>query len=587
MKKKRNIKTLFKLIKFAKKYKKYYYSAIFIAILLSIVGTIRPVLIKISVDNYIVPKQFEGFVFFICIILFVLLIEVIFQFCFVYLAGWLANTIVKDLRDMVFKHILYMRVVYFNKTKIGTLITRVVSDINTIANIFEQGLLLIFGDVFKLSVITIIMLYVNYKLALLVFMVFPIMLWATKIFQSSIKTAFNDVRDELTKLNIFIQERIVGMKIVQLFNRENYEYEKFKEINNNYKQANIRTILYFSIFFPVVEILSSLALLLVVWYGGYQIVFYEDMTLGDIFAFIVLINMLFRPLRQMADKFNTLQMGIIAAERVFVLLNNDDREITDKDSISLKRIDGNIIFDDVHFSYSDNNPVLKGISFGVKAGQTVAIVGTTGAGKSTIINLVNRFYDISRGSITIDGISIKKIRNLRNHIGLVSQDVFLFSESILYNVTLNQKSISRECVIEGAKEIGIHDFIMTLPGNYDYNIKERGGVLSVGQRQLISFLRVYVTNPSILILDEATSSVDSYSEMLIQKAINKIIEGRTSIVIAHRLATIQKADKILVVEKGKLVEQGDHSQLLKIENGYYKRLYQTQFKDREREKTKS
>jgi subfamily B ATP-binding cassette protein MsbA len=466
---------------------------------------------------------------------------------------------------------------YYTNNPVGKLVTRVVSDIETIASIFSQGLFTIISEILQMVVIMGVMLWMNWRLALIVFAVLPIIIYATKIFQIKIKSAFQDVRNQVANLNSFVQERISGMKIVQLFTREKIEYDKFMEINEKHKKAHIRTVWYYSIFFPIAEILSSITLGVVVWYGGLNAAVSEATTPGDIISFIMMSSMLFRPLRQIADKFNTLQMGMVAADRVFKVLD-DKAEEKDLGTITAENFKGNISFDTVKFSYIEGEPVLKGISFDVKQGENVAVVGATGAGKSTIINLLNRFYDIDSGTISIDGTNINQftLQSLRDQISVVLQDVFLFSDSILNNITLNDKSINEEEVIEAAKKIGIHEFIMSLPNNYHYNVKERGGMLSVGQRQLIAFLRAYVSKPAILVLDEATSSIDAHSEELIQKATDTITKGRTSIIIAHRLATIKKADKIIVMEKGEIVEMGTHKELLN-KKGYYSKLYEMQF----------
>jgi len=466
---------------------------------------------------------------------------------------------------------------YFNTSPVGKLVTRVVSDTETIASIFGQGLFVIISDLLQMAVIIMVMFWMNWSLALIVIAVLPIMVYATKIFQIKIKDTFQDVRNQVANLNSFVQERISGMKIVQLFTREKIEYEKFVQINDKHKKAHIRTVWYYSIFFPIVEILSSITLGAVVWYGGLKAAVDGAATFGTIASFIMMTNGLFRPLRQIADKFNTLQMGMVAAERVFNVLDLDAEEI-DTGKFEAKDLVGNIEFDNVKFSYIKDEPVLKGISFKVNQGETVAVVGATGAGKTTIINLLNRFYNIDSGVITIDDRNINEyhLQALRDQIGVVLQDVFLFSDSILNNITLNNKAISLEEVKEAAKKIGIHNFIMNLPNDYHYNVKERGSMLSVGQRQLIAFLRAYVSKPAILILDEATSSIDAVSEKLIQKATDTITKNRTSIVIAHRLATVKKADKIIVMEKGKIVEYGTHNELLK-QKGYYSKLYEIQF----------
>jgi subfamily B ATP-binding cassette protein MsbA len=483
------------------------------------------------------------------------------------------------MRTQLFDHLLHFKMQYFNKSAVGKLVTRVVSDIETISSVFGQGLFMIISDLLKMFVISLVMLWMNWKLALIVFAILPILIFATKVFQKAMKSAFQEVRTEVSNLNSFVQERITGMRIIQLFTREKIEYDHFKSINERHKKAWIRAVWYNSIFFPLAEILPSIAIGLVVWYGGLSAATSADdsITVGKIISFIMMNFMLFRPLRQIADKFNTLQMGMVAAERVFKIMDTDDSEI-DNGKETIKNIKGNVSFNNVHFSYIKNEEVIKGISFDVKQGETVAIVGATGAGKSTIINLLNRFYIIDSGKITIDNILINdfKLNDLRKNIAVVLQDVFLFSDTIFNNITLKDPSITIEQVKKAAKEIGIHDFIMTLPGAYNYNVKERGVMLSVGQRQLIAFLRAYVSRPCILILDEATSSVDTHTEKLIQSATERITKDRTSIIIAHRLATIKKADKIIVMEDGKIVEQGTHYQLLD-KKGYYSNLYNIQF----------
>jgi len=566
-----------RLMSFAKTYRVQFVVAVVSVILLALFAAIRPVLLQQIIDDYITNKNAKQLLVFVIIMLSVLVFEVIFQFFFIYFANWLGQNIIKDMRTQLFKHLLHFKMQYFNNSSVGKLVTRVVSDIETIASVFGQGLFMIISDLLKMFVIAIVMIWMNWKLALIVFSILPILIFATKIFQKAMKSAFQEVRTEVSNLNSFVQERITGMRIIQLFTREEIEYEKFKSINEKHKKAWIRTVWYNSIFFPVAEILPSIAIGLVVWYGGLKAATDSSISAGEIISFIMMNSMLFRPLRQIADKFNTLQMGMVAAERVFKIVDADETEIDmgKNSSISFK---GDVSFKDVHFSYIEDEQVIKGISFEVNSGETVAIVGATGAGKSTIINLLNRFYDIDKGKIEIDGINIAnyQLHELRDQIAVVLQDVFLFSDTIFNNITLKDESITLEEVKIAAKIIGIHDFIMTLPNNYYYNVKERGVMLSVGQRQLIAFLRASVSKPSILILDEATSSIDSHSEKLIQKATEKITKNRTSIIIAHRLATIQKADKIIVMEDGKIVEQGNHKQLL-AKKGYYSRLYNIQF----------
>ncbi len=546
-------------------------------IALALFAAARPVLLKIIIDDYILNKNSVQLLNFSLIMLGVLLFEVLFQFLFMYFANWLGQHIVRDLRTQLFERMLRFKMQYFNSSPVGKLVTRVVSDIETIASIFGQGLFVIISDLLKMVVLIGVMLWLDWRLALIVIAVLPIIIYATKIFQLKIKKTFQEVRNQVSNLNSFVQERITGMKIVQLFTREEIEYNKFVQINEKHKKAHVKTVWYYSIFFPFVEVLSSLTLGVVVWYGGLKATVGGEAMFGTITSFIMMSAAMFRPLRQIADKFNTLQMGMVAAERVFDVLDEDVEEVNEGKQIA-ENLKGNIKFENVEFSYIKDEPVLNRISFEVKQGKTVAVVGATGAGKSTIINLLNRFYDIDTGLITIDDISIDifTLHSLRNQIGVVSQDVFLFSESIYNNIVLSNATIPLEEVIEAAKKIGIHNFIMSLPGGYDYNVKERGSMLSSGQRQLIAFLRAYVSKPSILVLDEATSSIDSQSEALIQKATETITENRTSIIIAHRLATIKKADKIIVMDKGKIVEQGTHQNLL-AQKGYYSKLYEIQF----------
>ncbi len=566
-----------RLLSYAKKYRLQFAISAIAVVLLAIFAAVRPILLQQIIDDYITNKNAEKLLVFVIIMLVVLLFEVIFQFLFIYFANWLGQNIVKDMRIQLFRHLSYFKMQYFNNSSVGRLVTRVVSDIETIASIFGQGLFMIISDMLKMVVIAGVMLWMNWQLALIVFAILPILIFATKVFQKAMKSAFQEVRTEVANLNSFVQERITGMKIVQLFTREEIEYDKFRSINEKHKNAWVRTVWYNSIFFPIAEILPSIAIGLVVWYGGLNAIADNSVTAGEIISFIMMNNMLFRPLRQIADKFNTLQMGMVAAERVFKIVDADETE-TDQGTIPVKGLKGNVTFEDVYFSYIKEEQVIKGISFKVNSGETVAIVGATGAGKSTIINLLNRFYNIDKGEIKIDNIDIAdyKLHDLRKQIAVVLQDVFLFSDSIFNNITLKDKNITLVEVKRSAKEIGIHEFIMSLPGNYHYNVKERGVMLSVGQRQLIAFLRASVSKPSILILDEATSSIDSHAEQLIQKATEKITKNRTSIIIAHRLATIQKADKIIVMDEGKIVEQGTHKELL-LKKGYYSELYNIQF----------
>lgn len=570
---------LFKrLLKYTNPYKVTFYFVAVAAILLSFFAVLRPYLLKVTVDDAITPQNYDNLVFYVGLMAGVLVLEVIFQFLFVYFANWLGQEVVRDLRVNLFKHMLNFKMTYFDKSAVGRLVTRAVSDIETIASIFSQGLFMIISDILKMLVVIGFMFYQSWQLTLLVLTVLPLIMYATRVFQKKMKVAFEEVRTQVANLNTFVQERITGMKVVQLFTREKEEYKNFKEINDKHRNAWVKTVWYNSIFFPIAEMATSITIGLIVWFGGLRAVADDGITLGVIIAFIELSQLLFRPLRQIADKFNTLQMGMVAANRVFGILDTDS-SISNVGKIEVKDLKGEIEFKNVRFSYTDDEEVLKGVSFKANAGETIAIVGATGAGKSTVINLLNRFYEIDSGQILVDGIDIKDItlESLRSEIAVVLQNVFLFADTILANINLSNPDISEEDVINAAKQIGIHDFINTLPNAYHYNVKERGAMLSSGQRQLISFLRAYMSNPSILILDEATSSVDTYSELLIQEATDKITKGRTSIVIAHRLATIKKADKIMVMDAGEIVEIGTHSELLQKKDGYYKNLYEVQF----------
>ena len=573
-----DIKIFSRLMGFAKKYRLYFFTAAFSTILLSFFAAARPYILKLTIDEGVIPKDSNALLYYVLLMFGVLGIEVLLEFTFIYFSNWVGQHIIRDIRAKIFRQILQFKMSYFDRNAVGKLVTRVVSDIETISAFFTQGVFKITSDILKMLVVTIIMLTINWQLALITLSVLPILIYATKRFQIAIKATFQEVRNQVSNLNSFVQERVTGMKIVQLFNREKIEYDNFKEINNKHKQAYIKTIWYYSIFFPIAEIFSSIAIGLLVWFGGLQVVDQSVASVAEIFAFIMYAQMLFQPLRQIADKFNQLQMGIVSGERVFTVIDTHS-SIAKTGTFKAENLKGNITFENVRFSYIKGEEVLKGISLEVKEGQTVAIVGATGAGKSTIINLINRFYEIDSGEIAVDTVPVQnyELESLRKQVAIVLQDVFLFSDSILNNITLKNSAISLAEVTLAAKQIGIHEFIMTLPGNYSYNVKERGGMLSSGQRQLIAFLRAYVSNPSILILDEATSSVDSYAEQMIQFATETITKDRTSIVIAHRLATKKQADKIIVMDKGLIVEEGTHQELLVKDNGYYKNLYDKQF----------
>ena len=573
-----DVKIFKRLMLYAKQYRSYFLVASISAILLTLFSVVRPILLKEIIDHYLADKDKVGLLNYVLLMLAVLLIGVFTRFVFIYTANKLGFSIIKNMRMQLYKHMLSFKMSYFDTSSVGQLVTRAVTDIERIASFFGQGLFMIISDLLTMLAIIIVMFWMNWSLALITLSVLPIIIYATKLFQLAMKKSFKEIQKQAANLNGFVQERVTGMKIVQLFNREKIEYDNFEEINGKHKKAWVNTVLYYSIFFPVAEILTSIAIGLTVWYGGLQIVAEDSNTgVGDIITFIMMSEMLFRPLRQIADKFNILQAGIVSGERVFEIMDTEDY-IDAKGFVETESFKGDISFKDVHFSYIKNEEVLKGISFDVNSGETVAIVGATGAGKSTIINLINRFYDIKLGEITIDNQNIKTytLSTLRKNVAVVLQDVFLFSDTILKNIILD-KNVTLEEVKIAAKQIGIHDFIMTLPKGYNYNVKERGVMLSSGQRQLIAFLRAYISKPSVLILDEATSSIDSYSEQLIQEATDKITQNQTSIIIAHRLATVKKADKIIVMDKGLIVEQGTHQELLD-KNGYYSNLYEMQFK---------
>lgn len=573
-----DFKIFTRLMSFVKPYRTLFWVATISTVLLAVVSAGVPYLLMRAVNDFTETKNLERLFYFTILMLFVLLVQVLLQYTFIYCANWVGQHVIRDIRAKTFRKIINFKMAYFDKNAVGRLVTRVVSDIETIANFFTQGVFTIVADVLKMIVVIFLMLFVNWRLAIIALFCLPILVYATKLFQIAIKSTFQEARTQISNLNSFVQERVTGMKIVQLFNREKIEYSNFMAINDKHKKAHIKTVWYYSIFFPVTEFITAIAIGLIVWYGGLQILESDTVTVGAVVGFIKMSQMLFRPLRQIADKFNQLQMGIVAGERVFNVLDTEN-SIDKKGRKKASIIKGDISFKDVRFSYVKDEEVLKGISFDVKKGETVAIVGATGAGKSTIINLISRFYEIDSGKILVDNISVDEyeISSLREKVAIVLQDVFLFSDTIVNNITLYKNDISLVEVQEAAKKIGIHNFIMSLPNNYDYNVKERGVMLSAGQRQLIAFLRAYVSKPSILILDEATSSVDTYSEQMIQAATDKITEGRTSIIIAHRLATVKKADVIIVMDKGIIVEKGNHQELLQKQNGYYRKLYEKQF----------
>ena len=567
-----------RLMQFIRPYRWVFVGSFLAVIGLSVFGAAKPYLTQIIVDEFIGKKISEGFLKLTWVLVALLVLEVFTNLLFIYWANWLGQTVVRDIRVKLYQHMLNFKMAYFDKSSVGVLITRAVTDMERIADIFSEGLFMIFSDVLKMLVVAGVMCYMNWKLSLIVFCTFPIIVYATKVFQKYMKRAFDDVRTEVANLNSFVQERVTGMKTLQLFTRESIEFDNFKTINQRHKKGWLKTVWYNSIFFPIAEIISSITLGFVVWFVGLNMIDQNTVTLGEVTAFVMMIPMMFRPLNQIANKFNTLQMGMVASSRVFKVLDTE-AQIDKSGELLAPHFKGDIQFKDVHFSYLADEPVLNGLNLDIKAGETIAIVGATGAGKSTIINLLNRFYDIDQGEILIDGNNVKMftLGSLRGQIAIVLQDVFLFADTIFNNITLRDPSISLEQVRTAAQEIGIDQFIESLPGEYQFNVKERGAMLSSGQKQLLSFLRAYVTNPSILILDEATSSVDMHAEQLIQTATDKMTKNRTSIVIAHRLATVQKADRIIVMDKGCIVEQGSHEELLKNQEGYYKHLYEVQF----------
>ena len=573
-----DLEILGKILAFARPYKKVFYITLIFTVVIGFLAPVRPYIIKIIVDDYIPTKDSQKIFELSMFLVGVLIIESVMQYFQVYLANLLGQNIIRDLRVRLYKKIVSLNLSYFDKTPIGTLITRVVSDIETIAEIFSGGVINIFGEILKIFVIIGAMFFINWELALLSLTPIPILIFATYWFKNAVKKAYQQVRTQVSALNTYVQEHLVGMSIVQVYNREKSELTKFKEINASHRDAHIKSVWAYSVFFPIVEILSALAISLLIWYGMKGVI-NESVTFGEILLYIFFIFMLFRPIRQLADQFNVLQMGMVGAERVFNVLELEDSEIIDEGTVLTGDIKGNLEFKDVKFSYVKDEAILHGISFKISKGEKIALVGATGSGKSTIANLIYRFYEYNGGEIKLDGINIRdySLNSLRSQMAMVLQDVYLFSDSIYNNITLRDPSISKEMVIEAAKKVGVHDFIMRLPGNYDYDIKERGGMLSKGQRQLISFIRAYVHDPGLLILDEATSSIDSETEKLIQHVSEQLTLNRTSIIIAHRLSTIRNANKIIVLEKGRVIEYGTHDELL-AHNGHYRTLFEMQFK---------
>ncbi|MCB0696934.1 MAG: ABC transporter ATP-binding protein [Chitinophagaceae bacterium] len=558
-----------RILSFTRPYKGSFVTSILLSVILAAAAPLRPYLIQLSVDKYIANHLLEGLIWLTVIQLGLLLVESLLRFWFMYLINWLGQTVVNDMRKKVFQKILFQDIAYYDRTPIGTLTTRSINDLEAVNEVFGQGVISIIADVLTIIAIIIVMLATDWELALICLSTFPAIIIATYVFKEAVNKSFQRVRNAVAALNAFVQEHIVGMYIVQAFGAEAREFDKFRDINKEHRSANIKAIFAYSVFFPVVEIIATIAIALLVWWGAVRMMHFETSP-GVIIAFVMYLNLLFRPLRMLADKFNVLQMGMVAAERVFTVLDSEEH-LLNKGTYTVDKIEGDVVFDEVHFGYKPDIPVLKGVSFHLPKGKTMAVVGHTGAGKTSIISVLNRLYEINGGSIKIDGHDIAEydVHNLRSHIGIVLQDVFLFSGTVYENITLRNKNISLDEVKRVTKMLGMHDHIMKLPGNYDFNVMERGNTLSQGQRQLLSFARALLYEPSILILDEATSSVDSESEQLIQKAIDTMIQGRTSIVIAHRLSTIRKADEILVMDKGKVLERGNHNELIAAKGAYY------------------
>ncbi|CCH55220.1 ABC transporter related protein [Fibrisoma limi BUZ 3] len=570
--------TLKRLYSFVRPYQSRFYLLVFIILLSASLAPLTPLLIRYTIDNEIAAGDYQGLTLMLMLMIGVLVLQAIVQFTNTYLSGWLGQHVIRDIRVQLYRKILHLRLKFFDNTPIGRLVTRSISDVETLADVFSEGMAAIAGDILQLILIVAVMFYTDWRLSAISLSMIPLMLLSTYIFKEKIKDSFNEVRAAVANLNSFVQEHITGMSIVQIFSSEKIEADKFRAINNEHRKANIRSIWYYSVYYPVADIISALGVGLVVWYGAREII-NEEVTFGTVTAFVMFINLFFRPIRMLADRFNTLQMGIVSTDRILKLLDSTDYTVNNGTFVPTA-MKGEVNFNNVWFAYNNEDYVLRDISFKVRAGETIAFVGATGAGKSSIINLLSRFYDINKGEILVDGVDVHdyELGALRRNIGVVLQDVFLFSDTIENNITLGDKRISREKMIEAAKLVGVHDFIERLPGGYSYNVMERGSTLSVGQRQLISFVRAMVQDPKIIVLDEATSSVDTETEEMIQNAIDKLMKGRTAIVIAHRLSTIQKANKIIVVDKGRIMEQGTHEELLQHE-GFYANLYRMQYKE--------
>lgn len=570
-----------RLIRFLTPYKGKFITVVILTFVLGAFAPVRPLLTQYTLDNHVAVGDYDAMIQIVILLLVLQIVNSIAQYVHTYLSGWLGQQVIRDMRSKLYEHIISLRLKFFDKTPIGRLVTRTISDVETLNDVFSEGLAAMIGDLLQIIFILGVMFYHDWRLALLSLSTIPFLLLSTYVFKEKIKVAFNDVRNAVSNLNTFVQEHLTGMNIVQIFASEKSEFEKFKVINEDHKQANLRSVLYYSIYFPVAEIISAAGIGLLVWYGAKGVINFETtgITIGKLIAFIMYIQMFFRPIRMIADRYNTLQMGIVSSSRIMNLL--DDRTYVQANGTFIPQsMQGAVKFDNVWFAYNDSQYVLKGISIDIKPGETIALVGATGAGKSSVINLLNRFYEINRGSILVDGRDLNEfdLGRLRKNIGVVLQDVFLFSDTIFNNITLGNPDVTEEMVWHAADLVGARKFIERLPGKLSYNVMERGATLSVGQRQLISFIRAMVYDPKILVLDEATSSVDSETEEMIQQAIGKMMNGRTSIVIAHRLSTIQKADKIIVLDHGEIVEEGRHDELLEKE-GYYFQLHKMQYKE--------
>ena len=573
-----DFKIIKRLLEFAQPYRSKFYFLVFLTFSGAILAPLRPYLIQVAIDRDVANNDNVGLLNMILLLLALLVIQGILQYLSTYLSGWLGQTIIKDIRIKLYQHLLKLRLKFFDNTPIGKLVTRNISDIETLSNVFSEGLAAMMGDLLQLVFILGFMFYIDWKLTLVCLSTLPLLMLSTYIFKEKIKFAFNQVRNAVANLNSFVQEHITGMSIVQIFNSENSEFEKFKHINETHRKAHIKSVMYYSIYYPVAEVIGAIGVALLVWYGATEVIM-EQIQFGVLVSFILYLQMFFRPIRMIADRFNTLQLGIVSSSRILKLLDNMEH-IPDQGNFKPQSIDGHVEFKNVWFAYNYDDYVLKNISFEVKAGDTVALVGATGAGKSSVINLLSRFYDIDKGEILIDGKNVKEydLNSLRQKIGVVLQDVFLFSDTIANNITLGNPDIDHDKILHAAELVRARKFIERLPGRFEYNVMERGATLSMGQRQLISFVRAMVYDPRIIVLDEATSSVDTETEQLIQQAIEKMMKGRTSIVIAHRLSTIQRANKILVLDHGEIKEVGAHEELLEL-NGYYTQLHKMQYKE--------